>query len=70
MRIEAAAQAASGTTSEVQAVLDASELLWGDEFAAGHDERGYWSAPHGDPESKTYASDPVELGDLMNGAIQ
>jgi hypothetical protein len=47
MRIEAAAQAASG--SEIPAVLDALEHLWGDEFATGYDdERGSWFAPHSD----------------------
>ena len=64
---EAAPQAAGGTyTEDVQQALDYLRLLWGDEFLTGHDEHGYWAAPHGQIGHMMRADDPGKLGGLMN----
>jgi hypothetical protein len=64
---EAAPQAAGGThTEDVQQALDYLLLLWGDEFLIGHDEQGYWAAPHGQIGHIMRADDPGKLGELMN----
>jgi hypothetical protein len=38
----------------------------GDDFMIGHDEQGYWSAPHGQIGHIMRVDDPDELGELMN----
>ena len=65
---DAAPQAAGGThTEDVQQALDYLLLLWGDEFLIGHDEQGYWAAPHRATGEIIRAGGPGELGGLMNG---
>ena len=58
---EAAPQAA-----DIEQALGYLRLLWGDEFLIGHDEQGYWAAPHGQIGHIIRADDPDELGELMN----
>jgi hypothetical protein len=64
---EAAPQAAGDTYAEdVQQALDYLTLLWGGEFLIGHDDQGYWAAPRRVTGEIIRASDPGELGELMN----
>jgi hypothetical protein len=64
MMSEAPPQAAG--SEGIEQALSYLRLLWGDEFLIGHDEQGYWTAPHGQIGHIIRADDPGKLGELMN----
>lgn len=55
------------STGEIERALEYLRLFWGDEFMIGHDEQGYWAAPHGQIGCIIRAGSPDEFGTLMNG---
>ena len=57
---------AAPQAEEIERALGYLRLLWGDEFMIGHDEQGYWAAPHGQIGHIMRAGSPDELGELMN----
>ena len=58
---------ASAASSDVEQALGYLQLLWGDEFLIGHDDQGYWAAPHGQIGHIIRAADADKLGEQMNG---
>ena len=59
--------APSAASSDVEQALGYLRLLWGDEFLIGHDELGYWAAPHGQIGHIIRADVADELGEKLNG---
>ena len=57
---------AAPQAEDIEQALTYLRLLWGDEFMIGHDEQGYWAAPHGQIGHIMRAGSPDELGELMN----
>jgi len=59
--------AATPASKDVEQALGYLKLLWGEEFLLGHDEQGYWAAPHGQIGHIIRTDDADELGEKMNG---
>jgi hypothetical protein len=69
---EAAAEAASGgtekvVTGDIAQALEALEMLYGDQFMIGYDEKGYWASLRGKIGEFKRSDDPMELAEWMNG---
>ncbi|HEY1823704.1 MAG TPA: hypothetical protein VGG83_27680, partial [Trebonia sp.] len=69
---EAAETAAGNTvqgwvTGDVAQALEALDMLYGDEFMTGYDEKGWWAALRGRIGEFKRAGNPTELAEWMNG---